>query len=83
MRKMFAAPTTTGQNERQPIPAGNRNGRVVVVGAGPAGLASAAELGRRGIRATVLEAATEVGWSWRGRYDGLRLNSSRPFSKLP
>ena len=54
-----------------------------MVGAGPAGLASAAELGRRGIRATVLEQATEVGWSWRGRYDGLRLNSSRPFSKLP
>jgi putative flavoprotein involved in K+ transport len=83
MRKMSAAPTTTSQNERQPIHDGNGNGRVVVVGAGPAGLASAAELVRRGIRATVLEAATEVGWSWRGRYDGLRLNSSRPFSKLP
>jgi cation diffusion facilitator CzcD-associated flavoprotein CzcO len=57
--------------------------RVVVVGAGPAGLASAAELGRRGIRALVLEQADAVGSSWRGRYDRLRLNSSRPFSKLP
>jgi cation diffusion facilitator CzcD-associated flavoprotein CzcO len=57
--------------------------RVVVVGAGPAGLASAAELGRRGIRALVLEQADAVGSSWRGRYDRLRLNSSRPFSNLP
>jgi cation diffusion facilitator CzcD-associated flavoprotein CzcO len=57
--------------------------RVVVVGAGTAGLASAAELGRRGIEVTVLERADAVAASWRGRYDKLRLNSSRPFSKLP
>jgi cation diffusion facilitator CzcD-associated flavoprotein CzcO len=58
-------------------------GRVVVVGAGPAGLASAAELGRRGIHATVLERSEAIASSWRGRYDRLRLNSSRPFSRLP
>jgi cation diffusion facilitator CzcD-associated flavoprotein CzcO len=58
-------------------------GRVVVIGAGPAGLASAAELGRRGITATVLERSDAIASSWRGRYDRLRLNSSRPFSKLP
>jgi len=57
--------------------------RVVVIGAGPAGLASAAELGRRGVAAEVLDRADAVGSSWRGRYDRLRLNSSRPFSKLP
>jgi NADPH-dependent 2,4-dienoyl-CoA reductase/sulfur reductase-like enzyme len=57
--------------------------RVVVVGAGPAGLASAAELGRRGLPVVVLEQADSIGASWRGRYDRLRLNSSRPFSKLP
>jgi len=56
---------------------------VVVIGAGPAGLASAAELGRRGIPAVVLERADAVGSSWRGRYDRLRLNSSRWFAKLP
>jgi len=55
----------------------------VVVGAGPAGLASAAELERRGIRALVLERADAVGASWRGRYDRLRLNSSRWTSQLP
>lgn len=54
-----------------------------MVGAGPAGLASAAELRRRGIPVTVLERANAIASSWRGRYDRLRLNSSRPFSKLP
>jgi cation diffusion facilitator CzcD-associated flavoprotein CzcO len=58
-------------------------GRVVVVGAGTAGLASAVELGRRGIAVTVLERSDAIAASWRGRYDKLRLNSSRPFSKLP
>jgi putative flavoprotein involved in K+ transport len=80
---MSVAPTTVGQTEREPAPASNGERRVIVVGGGPAGLASAAELGRRGIRALILEQATAVGWSWRGRYDLLRLNSSRPFSKLP
>ncbi len=55
----------------------------MVVGAGPAGLAAAAELGRLGVGATVLEQAAAVGASWRSRYDRLRLNSSRWFSNLP
>ena len=59
------------------------DGRAVVVGAGPAGLASAAELERAGIRTIVFERSTAIGASWRSRYDRLRLNSSRPFSKLP
>jgi putative flavoprotein involved in K+ transport len=54
-----------------------------VVGAGPAGLAAAAELRRRRLSVVVLEQADAIGASWRGRYDRLRLNSSRPFSKLP
>ena len=56
---------------------------MVVVGAGPAGLASAAELGRRGIQVLVLEQGGSIAASWRGRYDRLRLNSRRPSSKLP
>jgi putative flavoprotein involved in K+ transport len=59
------------------------NERAVIVGAGPAGLAAAAELGRRGIPAVVLERGDAVGTSWRARYDRLRLNSSRWFSQLP
>jgi cation diffusion facilitator CzcD-associated flavoprotein CzcO len=57
--------------------------QVAVIGGGPAGLASAGELRRRGVDAVVLEQSDEVAPSWRTRYDRLRLNSSRPFSKLP
>jgi cation diffusion facilitator CzcD-associated flavoprotein CzcO len=57
--------------------------QVVVIGAGPAGLATAAELRRAGVPVSVLERTDGVGASWRTRYDRLRLNSSRPSSKLP
>jgi cation diffusion facilitator CzcD-associated flavoprotein CzcO len=57
--------------------------QVVIVGAGPAGLASAAELSRLNVSATLLERANAIAASWRGRYDRLRLNSSRWFSALP
>jgi putative flavoprotein involved in K+ transport len=56
---------------------------VLIVGAGPAGLAAAAELGRRGISALVLERGESVATSWRRRYDRLRLNTSRWTSNLP
>jgi cation diffusion facilitator CzcD-associated flavoprotein CzcO len=60
-----------------------RDGQAVVIGAGPAGLATAVQLRRLGMPVLVLERADAVAASWRGRYDRLRLNSSRPFSKLP
>jgi cation diffusion facilitator CzcD-associated flavoprotein CzcO len=55
----------------------------VVVGAGAAGLASAAQLRRAGIPALLLEQSDAIAASWRGRYDRLRLNTSRWTSKLP
>lgn len=55
----------------------------IVVGAGAAGLAAAATLGRVGVDVTVLEGAGAVGASWRNRYDGLRLNTTASMSTLP
>lgn len=56
---------------------------VIVVGSGPAGLSTAAELGRRGVDVTVLERGERLGAAWAGRYDGLRFNTSRWISALP
>src|SRR3954451_14716121 len=56
---------------------------VTVIGAGAAGLAVASGLGRAGVPAVILERAERVGAAWRGRYDRLRLNTSRWTSKLP
>ena len=54
--------------------------QVVIIGGGPAGLACAAELRRVGVPSVVLERGDTVGYSWRGRHDRLRLNTSRWFS---
>lgn len=57
--------------------------RPLIVGAGAAGLAVAAMLARRGIRADVLERAGSVGSAWSARYDSLRLHTARRLSGLP
>jgi glycine/D-amino acid oxidase-like deaminating enzyme len=56
---------------------------VVVVGAGPAGVAAAVALKDRRLRPLLVDQADEVASSWRIRYDRLRLNTCRPFSHLP
>jgi putative flavoprotein involved in K+ transport len=56
---------------------------VLVVGAGPAGLATAACLQRRGIPALVVDRGSAVGDSWRARYDRLHLHTPRIQSALP
>lgn len=55
----------------------------IVVGAGPAGLASSRELGRLGIRHTVLERGETIGHTWTRLYEGLVLHTGKHFSALP
>jgi cation diffusion facilitator CzcD-associated flavoprotein CzcO len=55
----------------------------VVIGAGPAGLASAACLSQRGLEAVILEKSATVGAVWRRHYDRLHLHSHRRHSALP
>lgn len=56
---------------------------IVIVGAGPAGLACAAALGARGRASIILEAADRVAASWHSHYDGLHLHTSKAHSALP
>ncbi len=55
----------------------------VVVGAGPAGLATAAMLRRAGGDVVVLERGDRLGASWRRHYRCLRLHTVRSLSSLP
>jgi cation diffusion facilitator CzcD-associated flavoprotein CzcO len=55
---------------------------IVVVGAGPAGLALAYELARRGLSYRVLERG-RVGEAWRHHYDRLSLHTLKQVSALP
>lgn len=56
---------------------------VLVVGAGPAGLAVAACLVRRGVEVMVVDRGSAIGDSWRRRYDRLHLHTPRVQSALP
>lgn len=55
----------------------------VVIGAGPGGLAAAAELQRVGYKVIVIDKADSVGSSWSKHYDRLHLHTSRRLSELP
>ena len=56
---------------------------VAVIGAGPAGLATAALLRRAGVRSIVFDRSGRIGASWAARYESLRLNTVRWMSDLP
>ena len=56
---------------------------VVVIGAGPGGLAVAAALKGHGVNPLVVDRADRVGSSWRHHYDRLHLHTPRRWSGLP
>jgi putative flavoprotein involved in K+ transport len=55
---------------------------VVIVGAGAAGLSTAAALTRRGVDALVIDREDRIGASWSRRYERLHLHTIRRFSGL-
>jgi len=56
---------------------------VLVLGAGPAGLAVSGCLAQRGLRAQVIEKADSVGSSWQAHYRRLHLHTVKEHSALP
>ncbi|TCS59038.1 cation diffusion facilitator CzcD-associated flavoprotein CzcO [Primorskyibacter sedentarius] len=57
--------------------------RAIVIGAGPAGLATAVCLQKAGMKTRILERADTVGPAWHAHYDRLHLHTSRGRSNLP
>ncbi|KAF8859472.1 FAD/NAD(P)-binding domain-containing protein [Acephala macrosclerotiorum] len=56
---------------------------VLIVGAGQAGLSLAGRLGALSIPYLLLEKESEIGWSWTGKYDGVRQHTIREMNNLP
>ena len=56
---------------------------VVVIGAGPAGLATSRELSRRGVGHVVLERGDCIAYSWANLYESLILHTGKHMSALP
>ncbi len=78
----FAAPTWYERRaERARFE--DRDPEVLVIGAGQAGLALAARLGRLGVDTLVVERNARIGDNWRHRYRSLRLHNATPVIGLP
>jgi putative flavoprotein involved in K+ transport len=74
---------TAHQDEAQKDPAGDQRLDVVVVGGSQAGLAMAWQLAQQGLQFVVLEAAPELGHTWRSRWDSLKLFTPAQYDALP
>jgi putative flavoprotein involved in K+ transport len=71
--------------DRYVVPVSHRSPVVdaYIIGAGPAGLATAAALRGRGLHGVVLDKSDAIGSSWRRHYDRLHLHTPRELSGLP
>jgi len=56
---------------------------IIVVGAGPAGMAMSARLGKEGVSHVVLEQGDKVAMRWHQHYRRLHLHTHRDYSGLP
>ena len=56
---------------------------VIIIGAGPAGLAAAGQLQQKNIPFQILEKGSGVAESWRNHYDRLHLHTVKELSHLP
>lgn len=61
----------------------NTEARVLIIGAGPAGLASAYALQQAGIPYRLIDRAETIASTWANQYPSLSLNTSRFFSHMP
>jgi putative flavoprotein involved in K+ transport len=66
-----------------PVPVAGRPLEVLVIGAGQAGLALGHFLAARDADFLLLDAGSEIGHSWRSRWDSLRLFSPARYDSLP
>jgi putative flavoprotein involved in K+ transport len=74
---------TAPHGEAQQDPASDEVLDVVVVGGSQSGLAMAWHLAQQGRRFVVLEAAPELGHTWRNRWDSLKLFTPAQYDALP
>jgi indole-3-pyruvate monooxygenase len=56
---------------------------ILVIGAGPAGVAASACLRHQGLQHVVLEREQTIGSAWRRHYDRLHLHTTKTYSGLP